>query len=600
MTTAPCYYGLQNALLLPDLAVQSCHPGRSIPDLPGASRSYSLRRSKFIPHYHDLNLTDMQYWIYTPGPRVYYDNFIALNLSACLLFSAFQMFLLDRKNSTCDHTSKRKSLMEIYWALVGVSSGFCTVCYGVYLKPDCLVISILNIFVPFFAYHRMSVLAKRPEASFVVQRNITPALQGRRDDSFVGLRDPKNISNSVLPTHTPPTVVQQSDAEGWKLWVARLLQFLAHISRPIRLLHLIFVGLNAAGAIILATRSRYTGLGEKIVVNVPGSGSQSVNLYCTLNSIVDPQDKPTVWLEGSSSQGILDFFPIQHHLTVYHDIPSCSYDPPSFGKSGALPAKYANHSAWLPALLNTLASNAGYGYNIESQNRTYVGWGSQGVKLAVQHAIVDESSSIVVALDPVPDGVEYLIEQAAHNWTTAERQQYRRKELVTKVVQQRAVLYAGLGWYVYHDALVIYVLTCTRGLLSRPFFKFAALTPITDYFPADQYYAYQKQKWQDPILTRQYYDTLASAEADYEDRFLLDTRLPDRVTLRAVLNPNPVSNNSFFNSIYHAQQFAVLEALGGKNLSAPTWCPGANCTANFPLEEPEFIAGTIARFLGYP
>jgi pimeloyl-ACP methyl ester carboxylesterase len=229
----------------------------------------------------------------------------------------------------------------------------------------------------------------------------------------------------------------RSDKKAWRAT--------AIASRPLRVLHLLITVMNTVGAIILAHRSIGIRPGERIAISIPDYGTASVNFYCTAGSVQNPGTKPTVWLEGSSSQGITDFLGIQHYL-LDHDIASCSYDPPNFGGSDALPISFTDDEDWVPALIRRLDVDPFYSPSDTTRNRTFIGWGSAGMKLAVEHALSDDHASMVIALDPMPDGVEYLIAQMGHDWSNTERLQYRLSDLATRVFQRRLLLSFGIGW----------------------------------------------------------------------------------------------------------------------------------------------------------
>ena len=66
--------------------------------------------------------------------------------------------------------------------------------------------------------------------------------------------------------------------------------------------------------------------------------------------------------------------------------------------------------------------------------------------MAVQHALANNESSKIIALDPAPDGIEYYIEQVAHKLTETQRLDLRRDVLVRQADSKRNTLAFGLVW----------------------------------------------------------------------------------------------------------------------------------------------------------
>jgi hypothetical protein len=183
-----------------------------------------------------------------------------------------------------------------------------------------------------------------------------------------------------------------------------------------------------------------------MAIEIPNYGATHINFYCTIHSVQQPGHKPTVWFEGSSSQGVTDFLGIQHYL-LDHDISSCSYDPPSFGGSDVMPTKMKDHSLWLPALFDALNQSPIHALPDNQQNHTYVGWGSTGTKLAVQHALNDKNASGIITLDPMLPEAESLVEQAKHKWSDAKTRAHYVQELTNRIYYQSLALSFGIGWY---------------------------------------------------------------------------------------------------------------------------------------------------------
>lgn len=237
------------------------------------------------------------------------------------------------------------------------------------------------------------------------------------------------------------------DEVPWWKSAKKFFMFWTWVSRPLRVLFLVVVIFNAIGSIKLAQQSMMKYPGSRMEIDVPGYGSATVNFYCTMNSVQNAGNKSTVWFEGSSTQGIMEFLGVQHFL-VDHDIPSCSYDPPSFGGSDVLRTKAKSYENWLPSLIKVMATSPSFQFKDYSadQNITYVGWGTEGTKLAVQHTLKDKNMWMMVALDPLPAGSEWLFEQQRQNWTEVQREEHRSSTLADRVDRMRLALSFGVGW----------------------------------------------------------------------------------------------------------------------------------------------------------
>ena len=392
---------------------------------------------------------------------MYRNNLPAIILAAGLLFTCFQLFLLQRGATT--HLKNRwlGALTRIYWTLVTACILIQTICHGIAQKWDCFGVGLLTLIACGFAGKRLRELETQqqerqqrgpkppppPTAVTEVMKADMPRVQW-----YSPTRDAMMFRAEAKPD--PEVQVDYDDEEDedvdkipWWKSSKKFWMFLTHVSRPFRPFYLIFCILNVIGSVWLALQSLTTYPGERVEIDVPGYGKTTINFLCTTNSVHNPGNKSTIWFEGSSSQGIADFSGVQHYL-IDHDIASCSYDPPSFGGSDVLRTKTTEYTAWIPALIEALNRDPLRTFQADGENRTYVGWGGDGLKRAVQHSLADKHAWMLVSLDPTPPDSEYLFQQDKNGWTDVQRQAYRTKDLASKLNRLRLALSFGAGWYV--------------------------------------------------------------------------------------------------------------------------------------------------------
>lgn len=337
------------------------------------------------------------------------------------------------------------------------------IAYLVAVKYDCIGVSVFMIIVSCLAWNCLLALDKKEVERYLQEKQSTLAEAMEVNLQRAGQYNPTSKKMIVTtqasprrktrrPSSMPCRLVAtpkdgNDDIPWWKssktTWI-----FVAIAMRPVRAIYVIIAIMNVVGSIQVARQSRlqHQQPGERITIHVPGYGNTNVNYFCTTRSAPHLNGKSLVWFEGSTSQGIMDFMGVQHHLLDYQ-IASCSYDPPSFGGSDALKVQATEYSAWQPALIQALRDTPFDGA-AAWDNRTYVGVGGEGTKLAIEHASSDESAFMVIALDPLPVGAEYLLEQAKHNWTDAERQRYQLSEAKKKATIYSLALSFGVSWSV--------------------------------------------------------------------------------------------------------------------------------------------------------
>lgn len=380
--------------------------------------------------------------------------------------------------------------------------------------------------------------------------------------------DPRNgatiASSQLLDASTISTGDQFSPAIA-PYERPKLTKALRAINRILKVIHWAIAILNSLGAIVLPLQNRYANPGTLVRIALPDGLHRKFNYNCTL-SIVHNASKPTIWFEADAGHGIVDFLGLQTYLATYHNISSCSYDPPNFGWSDPLPAWYTDWNAYLPSLLTALGQ--------ENQSRIYAGWGG-GLEISLKHAIADQSHALaVIDLDAAPDGIEFFDAQRANNWTDAQRLAYRHSQLGERASLTRTLLTLGTGW---------------------------GLTPVfvpgnsSAYFDRALYPRYHAQGLKDSFWAMQYFLILQEAASPTEDPYLNSTILPEGIELRAILTENPVPGNEASNEFYREVQLAMAERIAGGRLDMQ-WCEG-NCTLSFPVDRAEWTAGVIASLV---
>ena len=176
-------------------------------------------------------------------------------------------------------------------------------------------------------------------------------------------------------------------------------------------------------------------------IHIPSGQTRSLNYNCTTVASGNTTHLPTIWLEADAAHGIVDFLGLQHYLAVTHGRNSCSYDPPNFGWSEALPSNLLNWFSYFGPLLEALGQ--------EDNDRVMVGWGDGAVN-ALLHTIEDAlHTKALVLLDASPDGIEWFDTQRANSWTQTQMLEYRKNDLAGRITLAKIILALGIPWYVF-------------------------------------------------------------------------------------------------------------------------------------------------------
>ncbi|OCL10854.1 hypothetical protein AOQ84DRAFT_438082 [Glonium stellatum] len=374
------------------------------------------------------------------------------------------------------------------------------------------------------------------------------------------------LNHPLIDSSTLPAPSIAGKRHRWKrifMWVNRILKSA----------HWIFLIITAAGAIVSACQEQYSNPGTPIRINLPSGPTRTISYNCTSpphanhnsNTTVTP---PTIWFESSAAHGVLDFLGLQHYLASTHNLTSCSYDPPNYGWSDPLPASQHDYVDYLPALLRALGQ--------QDDSRIIAGWG-EGLELAVRHAMQDTEKTVaVVDLDASPDGIEWFEAQRVNGWTEAQRLEYRKADIQSRIMLTEAILAVGLGF----------------GLTPL-----AVPAPSHAYTPANLYSAYRAQFLRNPFWALQYYELQRMARQPRESAYLLNTTLPSRVQVFALLTRDVYPNDDAASAFYREQKLRVAESLAGGGLARLGWCEEEGCGLGFVVERAEWAAGVLAWML---
>lgn len=329
---------------------------------------------------------------------------------------------------------------------------------------------------------------------------------------------------------------------------------------------------------------------------------------------------------------------MQHYLATAHNLSSCSYDPPNYGWSDALPATVlANDADYLPALLRALGPQA------RGQRRVLVGWGG-GLELAVRHAVVDPgATAAVVDVEGGPDGIEWLDAQRVHGWTEGQRLEYRKADIESRISLTELILSIGLGLCVsccgsarpsrlvssnlvpshLAPSLPSFPVLPTPSPLSSPAqpnpgtkppsipdirhlantLPSSGLTPLvipanrTQYFSPDLYPAYRAQSLRNPFWAMQYYSLQQMAAQPRESSYLATTVLPAGIKTFALLTRDVYPDDAAASEFYRVQKLDMAEHLAGGRLAGLGWCEEVGCGLGFVVERAEWTAGVLAGML---
>ena len=394
---------------------------------------------------------------------MYRNNYPALINASCLAFTCLQLFIIHYgKVTTYTRSNLRRWSTRIYWAAVTSFTLIATISYGIARRWDCLGAGGVTLAACFFAGQQLHQLQKEHEERARCAGREVPAPSPplpHIDTEAARISWFSPIKQSVIskPQASPPRKNEEGRAirvevnswsdddevVPWYRSSRKEFVFAAHASRPFRPLHIIVLILNLIGSIRLARHCQIRNPGERITIDIKGYGTTSVNAFCTTQSVQNLGNKSMVWFEGSMSQGIMDFQGVQHYLLDY-DIPSCSYDPPSFGGTDALKIGDLGYTRWQPALAKALKKSRMNAMPTDGKV-TYVGWGSSGTALAAQHAR-DTNHSMLITLDPVPNAAESIFEKMISGWNETQRLALRIDELKRKAWHHRLVLAFGISW----------------------------------------------------------------------------------------------------------------------------------------------------------
>ena len=164
---------------------------------------------------------------------------------------------------------------------------------------------------------------------------------------------------------------------------------------------------------------------------------RSLNYNCTTVPW-NGTSSPTIWLEADQAHGIVDFMGVQHHLALSHGRNSCAYDPPNFGWSERLPAKSETYYEYFVPLLKALGRS--------DEEIVLVGWAG-GAEQVVRHAVeLTTLTRGLVLLDVSLDGIEWMDERRANNWTEEAMLQRRKVDLAGRVELTKVLLSLGIPW----------------------------------------------------------------------------------------------------------------------------------------------------------
>lgn len=180
--------------------------------------------------------------------------------------------------------------------------------------------------------------------------------------------------------------------------------------------------------------------GTVVKVTLPTGQVRAVNHYCTTVNGTGPAN-PTLWFEGSSAHGVVDFLGLQTILAQRFNRRSCSYDPPNFGWSDRLPASLRDYESYFNPLLGELG--------LATEPKIVVGWGD-GARYALMHALENPNTTTdLVIMDASPDGIEWLDAQRANGWDQKQMLEYRQQDLQGRISLCRLILGIAIPWYVF-------------------------------------------------------------------------------------------------------------------------------------------------------
>lgn len=431
--------------------------------------------------------------IYTskPGPHVYENPFIAILLSSSLIFITAQLSILAFFNQTPQKWAK--ILTIVYWVTAIICGLIIFVGYIVPKNPKCAGLGFLIFLAGVVGFLARWLLIRRP---------------------------------THLPIDSPPC--QAPPAETRRSWK----RVVAWLNRTIKSVHWIFLILTATGAIVVACQERYPNPGTRIRITLPSGHTPAISYNCTHPANTNTT-APTIWFESTPAHGVLDFLGVQHHLATAHNLSSCSYDPPNYGWSDALPATtLANDTDYLPALLRAL------GPQERGQRRVLVGWGG-GLELAVRHAVADPgATAAVVDVEGGPDGIEWLDAQRVHGWTEGQRLEYRKADIDSRISLTELILSIGLGF-----GLTPLVIPANR----------------TQYFSPDLYPAYRAQSLRNPFWAMQYYSLQQMAAQPRESSYLATTVLPAGIKAFALLTRDVYPDDAAASEFYRVQKLGMAD-----------------------------------------
>ncbi|KAF2437068.1 hypothetical protein EJ08DRAFT_674148 [Tothia fuscella] len=437
-------------------------------------------------------------------------------------------------------------------------------------KLDCIIVSWLIAASAILAQKELQIISLERQQP----QKILPLGQNHGNMYGTAQQDRNDSTIALVATLTATSYLRVNDGDSQKRlprhkgWVYTAILW---TSRPLRPIYMTISVLNGCGAVFLALQQSYSNPGTPVRVHIPGHGIQSINYYCNDMSLLNPRKRPTIWFEGTAQHGIVDFLGIQHYLALNHGFASCSYDPPNFGRTWALPVSLQDHDAYLPALVKALGK--------KNEKRVHVGWDG-GLKYSLDHAISDPEHTVaVIDIDASPSGIEYLDIQRRYSWNDTQMHQVREQDLGQKINKAMMMMTLGFGW----------------GLATL----ISPTSPkTTNYYPPKLFSSYRAQRLKDPYWAMQYYSLRYQASQSHEDSVLTEIEVPSPIRFYAILNSNSVPGDSVSNEFYREKKADLARHIAGNNVIMQEWCEDADCTALFPVEKAKWTAGVIASMLG--
>jgi len=268
----------------------------------------------------------------------------------------------------------------------------------------------------------------------------------------------------------------------------------------LRFIFLLIGCLLLAGALVEGTgHAKYPARGK--FANVDNGQGHTIRVHYLCDGLNEHSNQSVIMFEGSASHGLLDYLSLQKLLKA-NKRRSCIWDKPGTGYSDYLYTDFDDYIHMYHSMLSSFGERAPF---------DLVGWGGGGALIyhyAYQHPDMVKSLTF---LDVAPNDIEFKIPALLRNWTQSQLDEYKRKELASRLSLAQVINGVGVPW----------------GLMSL--FLPATKTFFSELSDEATWYFLTEKTW----ITQELFLRLMQRNetADYFDTLKIDQSIPVNVLM---------------------------------------------------------------------